>query len=1127
MKQKLILLLSLVSMAWSSAVYAAERVAPTLPTAQTPESGKSYWIYNVGTGLFLGTHASMSYRSILSLDGNSFLITSVSNGYTLCRGGDPTRYLYGYSNDVSTSDRVEGRTTWLINETSGGYTIQRSTINDYYNADEYLGYIENGESYIYPNVTEGNIIWKFLEPVQAAHYAAEVKLYQALEKIKGTALEDLDWFWGQYETLYSNRAIATTLELTKAAQALNSGIAIYNGFEFPEWNDYAIVFSSSEGNAGQNSYDTWALPNNSYTTGSYFDRTIRGEGSSSLTAKISVDKESRFIYQLGTIQENTIYKVYVDGVETRMIVPTHLNGNRRFFEVLSPGTHTITWEFTSYRTDNSYHGARVEAIGCIASPLISVSLLEPGSLGTEVLYNTDHIKNVHNLKIAGKMNDDDWAKIKMMTTLIDLDLSDAEITTVPNNQFQDQYFLRKAILPEGVTSIGESAFSGSNLEETNFPSTLTSTGNYAYANTHIKEVILPENFASLGEMSFRNNYLLSKVDLGETLTTVPYYCFVSCHMLTDLTMPNTLTRIEQWAFSDNYRLVISTLPSSVAFIGRYAFSNCNAIVNMTIPESVRTIEDRAFLSCKGLKTVEVPMANWKFSSYVFSGCNALETLKLNSATVAGYDNDSRPVSNIENVTLQVPSYLVNSYKLDSYWYNAKAIEGFDPNTFDFYEIHKNLTMNGRERFGTNPSAKVYGGIYLKMNGDEAQNFDDFQIDYNSQLWCTGDNIKATGDLSVVYNTSEKRWYFISLPFDMKVANIDAGGAQYAIRYYDGANRATVGATGSWKNYEADDVIPAGTGFIYQTSKDAWTTFYADPDGENKQQIFSTDEFSKPLELHASATAANRGWNLVGNPYQCYYNNHALNFTAPITVWNVQNRTYTAYSLTDDDYAIRPNEAFFVQCPGDEVLNITFPTQGKQLTDVIESQNAGKMRRVQAVEQRQLIDLEVRNGEVADKTRVVMNEEASLGYDMDCDASKFMSAEAPQIYTIGDDGTAYAINERPSGEGEVQLGFYAEKQGAFTISMPRCQAQKVYLVDTFENLTVDLTEQDYGFTAAAGKQEARFRLVIDAGETTAIKDVKSESVEESEDGSIYNLNGQRVGDDYKGIAIKDGKKVYIK
>lgn len=1129
MKQKLILLLSLVSMAWSSAVYAAERVAPTLPTAQTPESGKSYWIYNVGTGLFLGNSASSDSNPGISIDGNEFFIESANDGYSIRRGSAAGFYLVEYSSSSLryTSGGYGACQVWTITNTSGNYKIQRSSKSSYYQADQYIGYPENGGKFIYPNVTADNIEWRFFNPTEAAHYAAELKLYQALESTTGTALEGLDWFLGQYETLYSNRAIATTGDLTNAATIINRGVATYNGYEFPEWNDYVIVFYTSEGNWGQSRDYTWALSSNSS-----FERRIYNSGTSSLTATLSVDQDSRFIYELGSVAEKNYYQVFVDGVETRFITSADLRGDRRFFEVLTPGKHTITWQFTSNYTNSYYYEASVRNIGCIAAPLISVSLLEPGSLGTEVLYNTDHIKNVHNLKVAGKMNDDDWAKIKMMTTLIDLDLSEAEFTTVPYQQFQQQKFLRKVILPEGVETIGDNAFDESNLEETNFPSTLTQIGYRSYRSTHLKEAILSDNLASLGEAAFQYNYRLTKVDLGKVLTTIPQYCFYECPMLKDLIMPNTVTTIQKNAFYNNTNLVISTLSSNLTSIGETAFYGCKAIVSMTIPESVRSIGLAAFSSCQGLKSVEVPMANWKFSESVFSDCTSLETIKLNSATVAecwGNSSNWPPtsVAILSNVTLQVPSYLVNSYKLDSYWYNAKAIEGFDPNTFDFYEIHKNLTMNGRERFGTNPSAKVYGGIYLKMNGDEAQNFNDFQIDYNSQLWCTGDNIKATGDLSVVYNTSEKRWYFISLPFDMKVANIDAGGAQYAIRYYDGANRATVGATGSWKNYEADDVIPAGTGFIYQTNKDAWTKFYADPDGENKQQIFSTGEFSKPLELHASATAANRGWNLVGNPYQCYYNNHALNFTAPITVWDVQNRTYTAYSLTDDDYAIRPNEAFFVQCPGDEVLNITFPTQGKQMTDVIESQNAGKMRRVQAVEQRQLIDLEVRNGEVADKTRVVMNEEASLGYDMDCDASKFMSAEAPQIYTIGDDGTAYAINERPSGEGEVQLGFYAEKQGAFTISMPRCQAQKVYLVDTFENLTVDLTEQDYGFTAAAGKQEARFRLVIDAGETTAIKDVKSESVEESEDGSIYNLNGQRVGDDYKGIAIKDGKKVYIK
>ncbi len=1129
MKQKLIFVLSLLTMAMSSAVYATEHVAPTLPTAQTPTAGNSYWIYNVGAGLFIGNSVNSEYYAGLSIDGNAMWLNTCADGLNIRRGSANGDYLFNggsyelyYSSNVGSWGDV-----WTIAQTDGGYTIQAYYQHDYYNEAEFVGYTENGDGYIYPNITESNIVWQFFDPTQAAHYAAEVKLYQALENVVGTDLEGLDWFLGQYETLYANRASATTQELTNAAQIINNGVAIYNGYQFPEWNDFPIVFSSSEGNVGQDNDYTWALPYNGCTTGDYFCRRIHNEGTSRLTATLSVDKESRFIYELSGIEENTIYKVYVDGVEKRMITSSLLQGDRRFFEILAPGTHTISWEYTSYLHDGYYHWAAVENIGCISSPLISVSLLEPGSLGTEVLYNIDHIKNVHNLKVKGAMNDDDWVRIQMMTTLVDLDLSEAEFTTVPESQFQNQKFLRKVILPEGVTSIGSMAFINSNIEETNYPSTLTTIGGSAYQGTRITEAILPDNLTSLGQYAFAYNYFLTKVDLGDALTIIPYSCFYTCPMLKDLIMPNTLTTIEQWAFYGNYRLVINTLPSSLTYIGRGAFLACHGIVSMTIPESVRTIEESAFSDCLGLKTVEVPMANWSFERSVFDNCPALETLKLNSATVAAYNQYSLPVSNIENVTLQVPSYLVNSYKLDSYWYNAKAIEGFDPNTLDFYEIHKNLTMNGIERFGTNPSAKVYGDIYLKMNGDEAQNFNNFQIDYNSQLWCTGNNIQATGDLSVVYNTYGMYWYFISLPFDMKVSQIDAGDAQFAIRYYDGANRATVGATGSWKNYDENDIIPAGTGFIYQTNKDAWTTFHADPDGVNKQQIFSTSEFTKSLELHTSETPANKGWNLIGNPYQCYYNNHMLNFTAPITVWDVWNRTYTAYSLTDDDYAIRPNEAFFVQCPGTEVQTISFPTQGKQLTNVIESQNAAKMRDGKEISTRQLIDLEVRNGEVTDKTRVVMNEEASLDYDMECDASKFMSTEAPQIYTIGEDGTAYAINERPVGEGDIQLGFYAEKQGSFTISMPRCQAKKVYLVDEVENLTIDLTAQDYGFTASKGKQETRFRLVIESDEATDINDVENESDEASEEGAIYNLNGQLVGDDYKGVVIKDGKKVYMK
>ena len=51
------------------------------------------------------------------------------------------------------------------------------------------------------------------------------------------------------------------------------------------------------------------------------------------------------------------------------------------------------------------------------------------------------------------------------------------------------------------------------------------------------------------------------------------------------------------------------------------------------------------------------------------------------------------------------------------------------------------------------------------------------------------------------------------------------------------------------------------------------------------------------------------------------------------------------------------------------------------------------------------------------------------------------------------------------------------------------------------------------------------LDIDLGGTTGISTVKTQV--KDNDNTIYNLNGQRVGTDYKGIVIKNGKKVIVK
>ena len=93
------------------------------------------------------------------------------------------------------------------------------------------------------------------------------------------------------------------------------------------------------------------------------------------------------------------------------------------------------------------------------TPTITVNLTQAGSLGTEVLYNVDHIKDVRKLVIKGYMNDEDWERVNMMTGLFELDLTDANIENIPRVNPGSSYF-HKVKLPRTLKSLGTNAFYG-------------------------------------------------------------------------------------------------------------------------------------------------------------------------------------------------------------------------------------------------------------------------------------------------------------------------------------------------------------------------------------------------------------------------------------------------------------------------------------------------------------------------------------------------------------------------------------------------------------------------------------------------------------------------------------------
>ena len=769
---------------------------------------------------------------------------------------------------------------------------------------------------------------------------------------------------------------------------------------------------------------------------------------------------------------------------------------------------------------------------------VSVTLLEPGSLGVEILRKHDPITEVTNLTITGEMNDDDWAKLKDITALTYLDLSGATIEAVPASQFSGYcQNLTTVKLPTGLKSIGNSSF---------------------YNKSNLVDVYLPTTLESIGSSAFYGCSKLESIHLDvlpSGITEIPGSCFKGCSKLQSFTIPEGVTSIGQYAFED-CKLFTSTIPSTVMSFGSGAFEGAamNGI-DVIINENAQINSSYSHGTFAGtqIKSISLPSTFYKNPGGVILSCKNLTDIYLKSPTVLADPGTVFPGSDIpflsgverSNLTIHVPAHLLEAYKLDSYFKNCSNLIVGDATVGDgeFWTISAPLTLS----YSRMPSAAniiLKNKTSLQIKGSDTQTFGNVvtyghtsvnssSSAYGNKDWSmiinTCDNVSITGTYQHKIQTYAKKWYFFCLPFDFKVSDIETEKdsetgkyIKYAIRYYDGANRAnTNAASENWKDYENTDIVKAGTGFIIQTSATTWVTFKAQ-DNASKSYVVSNNPFVKALADNTTTADAHKGWNLVGNPWLCYYNIHKMNYTAPISVWS--GSSYVAYSIIDDDYAIRPNEAFFVQSPGN--ASITFPVEGRQLTNVINSQNATTRGSVE----RKIFDVQIAYGDMTDKTRLVVNPEASMDFEFNCDASKMMSMDidVPQIYSFGQDKIQYAINERPADNCELPIGIIFRHDGEYTISSIRNSLGQVLLKDNETGITTDLSENGYTFTAKAGTTEARFRLTFGSingnGDTTGINTIENVAAEKE----FYTLDGVKVGNNanslQKGVyVVRQGQK----
>ena len=249
------------------------------------------------------------------------------------------------------------------------------------------------------------------------------------------------------------------------------------------------------------------------------------------------------------------------------------------------------------------------------------------------------------------------------------------------------------VVPEGVTRIGDSAFSWCwNLQSITLPESVTSIGDSAFRGCKgladengfviMKDilfdydgsggnVVVPEGVTNIGNRAFENCKSLQSITLPEGLTSIGDWAFCNCWSLQSITLPEGLTSIGNSAFSGCKSLQGITLPEGLTSIGNWAFSGCKGLAdengfvivkdilfdydgsggNVVVPEGVTSIGDSAFWGCKSLQSIMLPEGVTSIGSYAFYSCKNLQSITLPEGVTSIGNGAFSDCESLQSITL--------------------------------------------------------------------------------------------------------------------------------------------------------------------------------------------------------------------------------------------------------------------------------------------------------------------------------------------------------------------------------------------------------------------------------------------------------------------------------------------
>lgn len=435
--------------------------------------------------------------------------------------------------------------------------------------------------------------------------------------------------------------------------------------------------------------------------------------------------------------------------------------------------------------------------------------IESGELGYSVVANAlpkiITYSMVNKLVVdGGTMNNDDWYAIRHMPNLVELDLSNVDIETIPEGALRDCWQLNKVILPNKLKTIKGSAFynvgfNGPLFPEesfTNFPAEITFDGTYTFAYCRMLKALNIGTSKCYSLPSYFAYYChkLTEATIYDEVKTIGGSAFYDCD-LREIVIPSKLKiidshtfysnnnlakiifnvqggeteRVEYRAFSYAEKVTDIVFPNSMRYIGQQSFEGNTSLKNITFNEGLEELYTYAFSGCEALEEITLPSSLLRATSAPFTNCPNLMKIKAMSIlppTVGNYVI----TSTAGNRQLYVPMWSFQEYAVTPGWLEFQDHMVVDPtilpkNVYINKEFEMVLDESKMDYSSYHPNIKLFNNSEEISDGFGHTKYQRGNLTVSSKSFIDADKFEMTFSPFAKYQADRSKWYGSGYDYD--------------------------------------------------------------------------------------------------------------------------------------------------------------------------------------------------------------------------------------------------------------------------------------------------------------------------------------------------------------------------